>query len=165
MPSIRLETRIAAPPERCFDLSRDVSVHTSSTGNSERAIAGVTEGLLELGNEVTFEASHFGIRWRMTSKITEYERPRRFADEMQRGPFRKWRHLHFFEPENGGTRMIDRVDYFPIAWPISWIVDRLFLNRFMTRLMTTRNRHIQKLAEGTPIELEAEPSNLSIETR
>jgi len=33
VPVIRLETWIAAPIERCFDLMRDVEVHTQSTAS------------------------------------------------------------------------------------------------------------------------------------
>ena len=33
MPLITLETVIAAPPERCFDLMRSVEAHTQSTSS------------------------------------------------------------------------------------------------------------------------------------
>jgi hypothetical protein len=50
MPKIDITTRIAAPPERCFDLSRDLDLHLRSMGQSgERAIAGRTSGMIELG--------------------------------------------------------------------------------------------------------------------
>jgi len=42
---VRLRTPIAAPPARCFDLARDVRLHTRSLALSgERAVAGVTHG-------------------------------------------------------------------------------------------------------------------------
>ena len=38
MPVIRLETDVAASPQRCFDLARDVELHQRSTASShERA--------------------------------------------------------------------------------------------------------------------------------
>jgi len=148
MPRIALQMVMRATPERCFDLSRDVSVHLSSTGKGkERAVGGVTEGFLELGNEVTFEASRLGLRWRMTSRIAEFDRPRRFVDEMRKGPFKRWRHEHLFEPLPEGTLMIDNVDYAPLFWPLSWPVDRLFVRWYMRRMMIQRNAHIRALAE------------------
>jgi ligand-binding SRPBCC domain-containing protein len=148
MPTISLSAHVKATPEQCFDLSRDVSVHTDSTGSGrERAVAGVTEGLLSLGDEVTFEARHLGLRWRMTSKITEMDRPHRFVDEMQRGPFSWWRHVHTFTPHDGGTLVVDKVDYAPPMWPLSLPVERLFLRRFMRRLLEKRNRFLRELAE------------------
>jgi len=54
MPVIHLETSIAAPVDVCFDLNRDIDVHTQSTARTrERAVAGVTSGLIDAGQEVT----------------------------------------------------------------------------------------------------------------
>ena len=77
MPVIKLETFIRAPVERVFDLARSVDVHTAAAAETiERAVAGVTSGLMELNDEVTWEGTHFGIRQRLTSRITALERPR-----------------------------------------------------------------------------------------
>lgn len=146
MPHIQIETLIKASLEACFDLSRDVSVHTESTGG-ERAVAGVTSGLLEAGDEVTFEAKHFGFSWRLTSKITDFDRPHRFIDEMQRGPFKRWHHVHKFISTWEGTKMVDEVSYFPPLWPLSWIVNAIFLEQVMRKLLTKRIDFIRRLAE------------------
>jgi ligand-binding SRPBCC domain-containing protein len=146
MPRIVLRTEIAASMETCFDLSRDVSVHTGS-GGDERAVAGVTTGRLDLGDEVTFEARHLGMRWRMTSRITELERPSRFVDEMTKGPFKRWRHEHLFSATDRGTMMLDDVRYAPMFWPLSWPVDRLFFRSYMRRLLERRNRFLRRQAE------------------
>src|SRR5438552_4023100 len=112
MPTIHLETIIAAPPERCFDLSISVDLHQNSmTHAQERAVAGVMSGLMKLGDTVTWEARHFGMRQYLTSQITEYERPRRFVDEQIKGIFKKIKHLHEFYPDDNGTRMIDVFEF------------------------------------------------------
>jgi ligand-binding SRPBCC domain-containing protein len=149
MPKILLETFISAPAELCFDLSRSVDVHTESTSASrERAVAGVTSGMMNLGDTVTWEAVHFGVRQRFTSKITAFDRPRLFVDEMQRGAFKHWRHAHLFEPRDGGTLMTDDVDYASPLGLLGRAADALFLVRYMTRLLSTRNDYIKKLAEA-----------------
>src|SRR5260370_8066907 len=108
MPTIRLETYINAPIERCFDLSLSVDLHRHSVAHThERPIAGVTTGMMKLGDTVTWEAVHFGIKQRLVSKITAYERPYRFTDEMFRGAFQEITHLHKFFPQQPGTLMID----------------------------------------------------------
>lgn len=149
MPLIRLETSIAASPERCFDLARDVDLHQQSTASSrETAVAGVTAGKLGPGDSVTWEATHFGVRQRLTSRITEFEPPHRFVDEMVRGPFAYLRHLHEFYLEAGGTRMVDVFDYASPLGPLGWLADRLVVRRYMERLLTTRNRFLKTAAEG-----------------
>ncbi|HEX3101127.1 MAG TPA: hypothetical protein VHQ01_05025, partial [Pyrinomonadaceae bacterium] len=63
MPTIVLETLIRAPAVACFDLMRDIRIHTETTAQTdEKAVAGVTEGKIGLGQTVTFEGKHFGLR-------------------------------------------------------------------------------------------------------
>lgn len=110
MPTLRIVTRIAAPVDECFDLSRSIDLHLESMiASRERAIAGVTSGLIDDGQEVTWEAHHLGVRWRMTSRITAFDRPHRFVDEMVRGPFATFRHDEF-RAAGHGTVMTDTVE-------------------------------------------------------
>ena len=118
--------------------------------SGERAIAGVTSGTIGLGEEVTWEARHFGIRWRLTSRITAYDRPLSFVDEQVHGPFASWWHFHGFEPENGGTRMIDRVRYQPPLSVVGRLVDEMVLRRYIAGLLNRRNEFIKKALEGGP---------------
>lgn len=149
MPVIVLRTRVGAPPSRCFDLARDVDLHQRSTAASrERAVAGVTSGLLGPGDEVTWEATHFGLRQRLSSRITEFDPPRRFVDEMVRGAFRRFRHEHQFLPAQGGTEMIDVFDYTSPLGPLGSLADLLFLRRYMTRLLRDRNAYLKREAES-----------------
>lgn len=148
MPTINLETLIDAPAELCFDLARDVDAHIASTeGSGERAVAGVTSGLLEAGAEVTWEARHLGLRWRLTSRITEFDPPRRFVDEQVQGPFGYWRHEHRFHPHAETTRMVDQVSYRMPLGVIGWLVDRSFLHRYLTRLLERRCQYLKVIAE------------------
>jgi ligand-binding SRPBCC domain-containing protein len=149
MARIELETSIAAPARRCFDLSRDVDIHVASTApSSERAVAGVTRGRMDLGDSVTWGARHFGIPWRMTSQIVAFERPRSFTDEMRRGPFARWHHVHVFDERNGATLMRDQVEYASPFGPLGAAVDALFLRRYMSELLRRRNLHIKSVAEA-----------------
>jgi ligand-binding SRPBCC domain-containing protein len=149
--SFEVSIRIAAPPQRVFDVSLDVEVHTTSmVGSAERAVGGVTSGRLTLGDTVTWQARHFGIRWRMTSRITAMDPPNYFVDEQVRGPFRLWRHAHHFEPDGcGGTLMRDVVDFAAPLGPLGTIATLAVLNRYMSRLIRVRNDHVKAAAEAT----------------
>jgi hypothetical protein len=77
---IRLETVISAPAGDCFGLSLSADAHTASMrGSGERAIGGVTSGIMKLGDAVTWRARDFGIAFRMTAAITEYQYPSRIG--------------------------------------------------------------------------------------
>lgn len=152
MPVLRLETVIAAAVEECFELSLSVDAHTDSKGASgERAIAGVTSGQMTLGDSVTWRARHFGIPFRMTSKITAYERPFRFVDEQVRGPFRAWRHEHTFAASSSGTTsMIDAVEFRSPLGPIGALADGLVLRRYLLDLLRQRNDWLKMTLEAHP---------------
>lgn len=148
VPTIRLETLIRAPTERCFDLSVDVDVHQSAVpATGERAVGGTTSGRMGLGDEVTWEARHLGKMRRLTSRITAFDRPHCFVDEMESGAFKSFRHEHVFEPSGDSTLMVDVFDYESPLGPLGKVADVVFLRRYMTALLETRNRHIKALAE------------------
>ena len=148
MPLITILTIIRASPERCFDASRDLDLHRQSMGHTgERAVAGRISGLIELGEQVTWEARHFGIRQRFTSQITAFDRPRHFQDSMLRGAFRSFVHDHYFEPYPEGTLMKDVLAFRSPFGIIGAIVDRLVITRYLTRLLTRRNEAVKAAIE------------------
>jgi ligand-binding SRPBCC domain-containing protein len=148
VPCIHLETRIAAPAERCFDLTRDVGVHVQSArGTRERAVGGVTSGLLDAGDEVTWEAVHFGIRQRLTVRVTRCERPRLFQDEMVRGAFQSFTHRHTFLDDGDGTLMIDDFCFTAPLGMLGRAVGRLVLEPYLRGFLLRRALHIKRLAE------------------
>lgn len=145
---ITIVTQIRATPERCFDASRDLDLHMESMGHTgERAVAGRTSGLIEMGEQVTWEGRHFGIRQRFTSAITAYDRPRHFQDSMVRGAFRSFIHDHYFEACDGGTRMTDVLAFrSPFGLPGA-VVDRLVMRKYLTSLLTQRNEIVKAALE------------------
>ncbi|WP_433358931.1 SRPBCC family protein [Streptosporangium sp. CA-115845] len=152
MPRFEVVTHVIAPPDRVFDISLDVGVHTTSmAGSSEKAVGGVTAGGLELGESVTWQARHFGIRWRMTSTISAYDRPGYFVDEQVSGPFKHWHHAHRFQSDgHGATVMSDIIDFAAPLGPLGTIAEILVLRRYMRRLIRVRNQHVKQVAETAP---------------
>jgi ligand-binding SRPBCC domain-containing protein len=116
--------------------------------SGERVVGGVTSGILTLGETVTFEARHFGLKFRLTSKITELERPHRFVDEMVKGPFKSIRHEHAFVQVDGGTLMKDTFQFSAPFGLLGVAVEKVFLAKYMARALEGRNAFIKLKAEG-----------------
>ncbi|MGH7867233.1 MAG: SRPBCC family protein, partial [Candidatus Dormibacteraceae bacterium] len=144
-----LKTVIQAPIEMCFDLARSVDLHSESVAyTQERAVAGRTTGLLELGDEVTWEAKHFGMRHRLTSHIVEFYRPQRFVVAMISGPFASHSHDFDFMTARDGQTVMSEVFRFRSPWGIAGrIVDALFMTRHLKQLMRVRNEYLKQRAE------------------
>jgi len=148
MAIVRTVIDIAAPADVCFDLARSVDAHVASTRQSgERAVGGRTSGLLELGEFVTWRARHFGVTQELTSRITAFDRPRHFRDEMVRGAFKSFVHDHYFEEHEGVTVMRDALVFASPLGLLGRAVDRAFMSRYLTRLLQTRSDAVRLAAE------------------
>ena len=150
MPKIILTTLIHAPIEKVFDLSRSIDLHMESTRQTgEKAIAGKTSGLIELGETVTWKAKHFGIWQTLTSKITEYDHPNLFVDEMVSGAFKSIHHQHHFIASGNQTIMKDIFEFESPLGVLGRIFNKLILTKYLTKLLKERNRVIKEAAESS----------------
>ncbi|MFZ7943223.1 SRPBCC family protein [Neobacillus sp. 19] len=149
MPIIKHELFIEAPLDLCFDLARNVNIHTKTTSKTkEKAVDGVTEGLLEIGDTVTWEAIHFGIQQRLTAKVTQMEKPHEFVDIMVKGAFHSFTHTHQFVEKEGGTIMKDTFAYRSPFGLIGIAADKLFLEKYMRKFIITRAIELKRIAEN-----------------
>jgi ligand-binding SRPBCC domain-containing protein len=149
MPVIVLSTRISASPEVVFDLARSIDLHVESTAQTnERAVAGCTTGLIALGDEVTWEATHFGIRQQLTSRVVQFDRPHHFRDTMVSGAFRRFDHDHNFAALGQQTLMRDTFDYTSPLGIVGRVADWMFLASYVRKLLEKRNQLIKIVAES-----------------
>ena len=133
----------------CFDLARSVDAHIVSAGSSgERAVAGVTTGLLGLGDQVTWRGRHFGVVQELTSRITAFDRPRFFRDEMVRGAFRSLVHDHYFDSVGAGTRMRDVFEFSAPMGALGRLAERAVLSSYLRRFLEERAQVLKRLAES-----------------
>ncbi len=143
---MKFERRTVIPTaiERAFELSLDVDVHADGFEDAEEsAVGGVTSGVMQAGDTVTWRARHFRIWWTMTSEIVEYDPPRFFVDQQQRGPFKRFRHEHHFESAaDGTTAMIDRIDFEAPLGVLGRIAERTVLGRYLPNLIDQRNEFL-----------------------
>ncbi|KAA0544893.1 SRPBCC family protein [Bacillus sp. BGMRC 2118] len=149
MPTIYHEIVINAPITTCFDLSRDVTVHTQTVAHTkEKIISHHPSPLLEKGDIVTFEAIHFCIRQKLTAKVIQMEKPYSFTDEMIKGAFKSLRHIHEFKQVETGTLMIDKLTFESPLGKVGDIANVLFLEKYMEKFIAYRARKLKKMAEN-----------------
>ncbi|MBU2930100.1 SRPBCC family protein [Winogradskyella psychrotolerans] len=155
MAIIEIKTIIQADIKTCFDLARNIDFHKDSLAHSnEKAVAGKTSGLIELGESVTWEATHFGVKQKLTSKITAFKSPHYFVDEMTSGAFKSFKHEHIFETRTDNqfygnyTLMIDRFQFQSPLGILGKIANFMFLERYMRNLLKTRNEYLKLKAEN-----------------
>jgi ligand-binding SRPBCC domain-containing protein len=120
----------------------------STSYSEEKALEGVTSGLIGQGETVTWEAKHFGIIQRLSSKITRFERPFMFTDEMLKGAFKIIKHDRIFNREGRYTIMTDSFIFESPYGIAGKIFNFLILERYLKNLLIKRNRLIKECAES-----------------
>ena len=149
MASFVLSTFVKNRPEVVFDLSRDIDLHIISTaGTNEKAIAGVTAGLIGMNETVTWQAKHLFKTRLFTSQITAFDFPNSFTDQMIRGDLKSFYHKHTFKAVDGGTEVTDEVVLTAPFVIAGKIVMELFLKDYFKRLLIKRNEVIKEYAEN-----------------
>ncbi|GLR18353.1 hypothetical protein GCM10007940_29690 [Portibacter lacus] len=84
----------------------------------------------------------------MRVKITAYESPHYFVDEMLEGSFKFMKHKHEFKVSGKDTIMIDTFSFSSPLGILGRIVDDLILKKYMTKFLLERNEMIKEFAES-----------------
>jgi ligand-binding SRPBCC domain-containing protein len=149
MEIIRLSTWMNAPMERCFKLATSIDLHLASTAQTqEKAIGGVTSGLIGEGESVQWQGRHFGRLLTHTSKIDGWRPYSYFRDVMVNGWFLRFEHEHHFALMDDGTRMRDEIRFAAPYGMLGRTAEKTVLRRHLIEIMKQRNAVIKRVAES-----------------
>ncbi|WP_417291085.1 SRPBCC family protein [Corallibacter sp.] len=139
MPLIKIETHINADQKLCFDLARDISIHEQSLKRASlKAVSGKTSGLLELNEWVSWEEKHFGIVQHLTLKISEFEKPILFTEEMEMGVFKRFKNEFYFSTLKEKTVLVNVLDFeLPFGF-LGKVLNKLFFKNYVKKLLIDR---------------------------
>jgi ligand-binding SRPBCC domain-containing protein len=88
--------------------------------------------------------------------ITEVREPEFFVDESTKGPYKVWKHKHYFKAIDGGVEMRDHVEYINPMGFVGRLSNGLFVQRRLRELFEYRFNRIETLFgkwEGQNIEI------------
>lgn len=143
---LRAEQLIARPREEVFPFFADAS-NLEAITPPWLSFRIVTPRPIEMrvGARIDYKLRVRGLPLRWRSEITVWEPPHRFVDVQLRGPYRRWHHEHRFEERDGGTLVLDRVEY--AVWGGS-LVDRLFVARDVRTIFEYRRKLLAERFEA-----------------
>jgi ligand-binding SRPBCC domain-containing protein len=104
---------------------------------------------MQPGTLIDYRIRLLGIPLFWRTRIEAWEPPLRFVDIQVRGPYRLWHHTHEFLPVEGGTLMIDRVQYQVPFGPLGQVAHALWIRRTLGRIFDYRFQKITTLLPGT----------------
>ena len=148
MTTIKITTTYFAPIEKVFDTNRNIDIHQQSASKTkEVAIAGVTSGLINKNETVTWKGKHFGLYLTHKSLISAMEFPTYFVDEQLKGHFKSFKHQHFFEQKENFVEVTDVLEYETPYGIFGKLLDKILLKKHLTNFILHRNAVLKNLAE------------------
>ncbi len=97
---------------------------------------------MKAGTLIDYKLKVHGLPIRWQSKITIWEPESRFVDEQVKGPYKHWHHEHIFKDYEGGTHIIDIVDY---DVPFSFLLHSLLIRPDLEKIFNYRFVKIMEL--------------------
>jgi len=114
-------------------------------------VVSATDEVMRQGTKIRYKIRWLGLSMPWESLIAEYEKNEKFADEMLRGPYKRWYHVHRFRSTADGVEMSDRVDYELPLGPLGGIAHWLMVGRQLAAIFDYREKRIGEIfASGTP---------------
>lgn len=140
---------VKAPLERVWEFHADpLALPKVMTGPVKMDVTHVDRPLMPGGRIlITMRVGPFKQRWNLKLKARE---PMKFFTDEQiagEGPMKTWTHTHAFEPAQGGTRVIDRLDYELPLGVLGKIAGALFGNITMRMMFASRAKATRRLLE------------------
>jgi len=146
---IKTSIIVDAPIDYVFDCERNITVHQETQKDrNEKAISGVTQGLINLNQEVEWKATHFGFNQKLRVKITKMDKPNLFVDELVKGIFKDYKHEHYFKSLHDKCTKKSDIIYFqsPFSF-IGNIFDTLILKKYLLNFLNTKNSQFKTIVE------------------
>ena len=104
------------------------------------------DGPAHAGQCITYTVKPMlGIPLTWVTLIEQVEAPHRFVDTQLKGPYKRWWHLHTFEPVDGGVMMRDRVEYELPFGPLGELLHDIFVKKRLKHIFDYRFATLETL--------------------
>ncbi len=102
------------------------------------------------GTTIEYVLRWHGLPMTWKSRISEYEQGVLFADEMLRGPYKRWYHRHLFRAVEGGVEVRDVVEYELPFGPLGRAVHAAVVRRQLEGIFDHRQSAIDRIFAAHP---------------
>jgi ligand-binding SRPBCC domain-containing protein len=97
------------------------------------------------GAMIAYKLRLRGIPIRWLTEIERWNPPFEFVDVQVRGPYKLWRHTHSFHEVEGGTRIVDTVNYALPFGPFGRLAHWLKVAGDLSAIFTYRQKRVREL--------------------
>jgi ligand-binding SRPBCC domain-containing protein len=143
---ISRETFIPRPLDEVFEFfSKAENLNTLTPPELSFSILTPLPVVMRPGTIIDYRIRLMNIPFKWKTLISRWEPGSAFVDEQLKGPYKKWIHLHSFEACEGGTKMMDRVEYDIPGGVLAYPVLRWFVRPKVEAIFDYREKALRNL--------------------
>ncbi|MES1217286.1 MAG: SRPBCC family protein [Bacteroidota bacterium] len=86
-----------------------------------------------------------GLSFLWRTEITQVEEQKCFTDIQLKGPYKMWRHEHYFKSIDGGMEMTDMIHYKNPLGILGYLANWLFVKRKLKKIFEFRFKKVEEL--------------------
>lgn len=137
---------VPRPRQEVFEFfSRPANLQQLTPGFLHFRLLPPVPEVLAPGTLIHYRLRLMGVPFGWTTQIERVEPGARFTDVQLIGPYSHWHHLHEFFDCQGGTLMVDLVNYRVPLGPIGIVAESLFVRRMLNRIFDYRREQIERI--------------------
>ena len=100
---------------------------------------------LQAGDRIDYRIRIAGLPVRWRTLISDWDPPRSFTDEQEKGPYRRWTHRHTFQPMDDGKVLVtDRVEYELPLGVVGRLAGGFWVRRQLRKIFDYRSEIIRR---------------------
>ena len=111
-------------------------------------VVSASDDVMREGTRIRYVIRWLGLSMRWESRIAEYEKNENFADNMLRGPYKSWYHVHRFREVPDGVVMTDRVEYEMPFGLLGRLAHWMVVRRQLNAIFDYREKRIREIFAG-----------------
>ncbi len=139
------ETFVKQPPDKVFDFfSKAENLEVLTPKWLKFQIVTPLPIAMKQGTLIDYKINLFGIPMQWRSEISTWQPPESFTDTQLKGPYSKWVHTHRFEEKDGGTVIIDNVEYRVPGAFLTPLINTLFVKPQLNQIFNFRAKIIRQ---------------------
>jgi len=104
--------------------------------------------VMQEGATIAYALRVRGLPLHWLTQIERWKPPYEFVDVQAKGPYKRWRHTHRFSQVDGGTSIVDIVQYALPFGLLGRLAHRLQVARDLSEIFDYRAQRVQALLES-----------------
>lgn len=145
MPVFESQTTLSRHPDEVFDfICRPENLCAIAPPELQMVFVNPPP-LISLGTRLVCKVQVFGQMQQMEYEITQFESPRRFREESVGGPLSKWVHDYEVHSADGGSVLINRIEFAPPGGLLGFILTADRIEEHLEEGFAHRREALRKL--------------------